>query len=96
MKNTLNRISIIIFSLIFVLGLVFSFFYPEYVDSKYVKFEEKYTQTQTQQGHETKIIDTIHIENLIPSYEMSGILISAGLQLLGISGIFATIIKKDN
>ena len=92
MTNKIRITLVIIFSLIFIAGLVSAFYIPEYADYKLDDVTEKYTVTN---GQFTSI-DTATIDRLAPSCEMSGILISAGLQLLGISGIFATIIKKDN
>lgn len=36
------------------------------------------------------------VDRLLPMVKLSTVLTSAGLQLLGISGIVATILKKDN
>ncbi len=36
------------------------------------------------------------VDRLLPVVKLSTVLISSGLQILGISGIVATILKKDN
>lgn len=92
MKNVFLRlclrklIPLLIFSIIFIIGIFISDKTPTYVDSMITEFEELHTDGPW--------IDTTRVESLTPYFAASRFIISAGLQLLGISGIVATVLKK--
>ena len=74
--------------LILLVGIVVTLLTPLYIDVMISIFEAIHTDGSW--------IDTARVESLTPYFAASGFIVSAGLQLLGISGIVATILKKDN
>ena len=83
----------IIFFVVFIAGIIVCISTPAFVDIMISVFEEIHTERISSTG---KLIDTLRVERLTPYFATSGYIVSAGLQLLGISGIVATILKKDD
>lgn len=83
----------IVFSIIFIAGIVVALNIPGFMYSAYESLKDNYSTSSAYAG---TLIDVNSIDRLLPTIEKSFVLTSAGLQLLGISGIVATILKKDN
>jgi len=91
-KTTIRKIIFtLIFSIIFVVGIAIAYMTPSYVDSSYDTLKEKHSETST-----VTVVDINRVEKILPVVEHSMILISSGFQLLGISGIIATLLKKED
>ncbi len=67
MTNKIRITLVIIFSLIFIAGLVFAFYIPEYADYKLGEITEKYTTTTTAGSITTTSVSTDVIDRLAPS-----------------------------
>lgn len=91
-KTTIHKIVFtLIFSIIFVVGIAIAYMTPSYVDSAYDTLKEKHSEKAT-----VTVVDINRVEKILPVVEHSMILISSGFQLLGISGIIATLLKKED
>ena len=82
-----------VFAIIFILGVVIAWNLPTFMEIAYDSFKAEYSTSSIYGG---TVIDTNSIDRLLPSAELAIIMTSAGIQLLGIGGIIATILKKDN
>ncbi len=78
----------IFFITILIIGIIISLLTPLYVDTMFSIFKAIHTDGPW--------VDITRVESLTPYFAASGFIVSVGLQLLGISGIVATILKKDN
>lgn len=99
MKNLFKKklqLTILIFAIIFIIGMIFSLTTPYYVDNMITVFTEKHSTVKQDGAVTTTRTDTTRIEQVIPYIAPAGYIASAGLQLLGISGIVATVLKKDD
>ncbi|MBQ2915428.1 MAG: hypothetical protein IJE51_01420 [Clostridia bacterium] len=97
MKQLLKKIPpVLIFSIIFIIGIIVSYSTPDYVDNMIGKFTEVHSDVKKDGAFTTTRTDTTRIGQVIPYIAPAGYIAAAGLQLLGISGIVATILKKDD
>ena len=85
-----------IFSIIFIIGIIVSYCTPVYVDNMIGAFTKTHSVVKVDGSFTTTRTDTTRIEQVIPYIAPAGYVVAAGLQLLGISGIIATLLKKDD